>query len=105
MLTRCASVLTPALLTRMSRRPNRSMHRGNRRFDRRGRADVDTAGHGVRQAVRDAFGAVEIDVGDDHRGAIVGKPLGDDTSDRTGCAGDECDLTVQIAPHVPLASA
>ena len=72
---------------------------GDRALDRIGGADIDAAGHCVRQAIGDALGAVEIDIGDDDGCAVVGKTLCDDTPDSAGSAGDECDLTAQIATH------
>ena len=48
---------------------------------------------------RESLRAGRVDIGDRHGGAVFGKKLGDRAADAVRCAGDEGDLSREIAAH------
>ena len=99
MPTRWASVLTPALLTRMSRRPKVRERLFDAALDRRLLADVHLHGNRAGQLARRLLRAGAVDIGDDDRRAAIGEASGDRPADARGGAGYEGHPAGQIGLH------
>ena len=103
-VTRWASVLTPALLTRMSSRPDSATTGTQHGVDLVGSVTSSASRARVGCAAAAALTRRLVDVGVDDPAAVGRQTVGDRLADAPGGAGDEADLAGQIAFHRNQAS-